>query len=163
MILKNNIEISVPPKKLWGFIADPVRIMSWNPKIRAVIPVTLGEPKAGSQYRIRYRLISGEDNYASELMEFEEPMRCVLHLKGGNLPARGYIQEIYQITEKGHGCLLTQTILIGQAGIFSPRSLHIRLRHLIGAGSARHYLQKLKKLAESSETGPASPFIQPSS
>ena len=159
MILKIKIEISVPPKKLWGVIADPVRIMSWNPKIRTVIPVTLGEPTAGSQYRIRYRLISGKGNYAGELMEFNKPAQCVLHLKGENLPARGYIQGIYQISEKRNGCLLTQTILIDQAGILFPRSLHIRLRHLLGANSARHYLRKLKKLAESSETDPASPFM----
>jgi hypothetical protein len=163
MILKNNIEISLPPKKLWAFIADPVRIMSWNPKIKTIIPVTLGEPKAGSQYRIRYRLISGEGNYAGELMEFEEPMRCVLHLKGGNLPARGYIQEIYQISEKGNGCLLTQTILIDQAGIWFFHSLRIRLSHLLGANSARRYLRKLKKLAEFSDAAPADPFVQASS
>lgn len=163
MILKNKIEISVPPKKLWGFIADPVRIMSWNPKIRTVIPITLGEPKANSQYRIRYRLLRGEGNYAGELMEFEEPVRCVLHLKGGNLPARGYIQEIYQISEKGKGCLLTQTILIDEAGIGFFPSLQIRLRHLLGANSARRYLRKLKQLAEFSDAGPADPFVQASS
>ncbi|NJD55996.1 MAG: SRPBCC family protein [Nitrospirae bacterium] len=162
MILKNKIEISVPPEKLWGFIADPVRIMSWNPKIRKVIPVTIGEPKAGSQYRIRYHLIGGEGNYAAELMEFEAPVRCVLHLKGGNLPTKGYIQEIYEITEKQHGCQLTQTILTDQAGIGFFRALHARLGHLLGSGSARRYLRRLKKLAESSETDQASPFVQAS-
>jgi hypothetical protein len=162
MVLKNRIEISVPPKKLWGLVSDPVRIMSWNPKIRTVIPVTIGEPRAGSQYRIRYHLFHGEGNYAAELMEFEEPVRCVLHLKGGNLPAKGYIQEIYEITEKQRGCQLTHTILIDQAGIFFLRALRVRLRHLVGPGSARRYLRKLKKLAESSETDPASPFVQAS-
>lgn len=162
MILKNKIEIAVPPKKLWGLVSDPMRIMSWNSKIRTVIPVTLGEPKAGSQYRIRYHLIHGEGNYAAELMEFEEPMRCVLHLKGGNLPVKGYIQEIYEITEKQQGCQLTQTILIDQAGTLFFRALRIRLRHLLGSGSARRYLRKLKKLAESSGTDPASPFVQAS-
>ncbi|HYQ47705.1 MAG TPA: SRPBCC family protein, partial [Thermodesulfovibrionales bacterium] len=155
MILKNRIEIAVPPKKLWGLISDPLRIMSWNPKVRTVIPVTIGEPKAGSHYRIRYHLIAGESNYAAELMEFEEPVRCVLHLKGGNLPAQGYIQEIYEIADTRQGCRLTQTILIDQAGLFFLRALHVRLRHLLGPGSARRYLRKLKGLAESSETDPA--------
>jgi hypothetical protein len=158
MLLKNTIEISAPSKKLWALISDPVRIMSWNPKIRTVIPVTLGEPKAGSQYRIRYSLVRGEGNYAGELMEFDEPERCVLHLTGGNLPAKGYIQEIYQITEKGRGCLFIQTILVDQAGICFLRSLPFRLRQVLGSGSARRYLRKLKGLAESSETDPASPF-----
>ena len=137
MILKNQIHISVPPKKLWGLISDPMRTLSWNPKIKTVIPITISEPRAGAQYRIRYHLIRGQGNYSAELMEFEEPVRCVLHLKGGNLPMKGYIQEIYEIAEMENGCLLTQTILVEQAGIHFPGFLKIRILNLFGAGSAR--------------------------
>ena len=150
MILKNQIQIFVPPEKLWTIVSNPARALAWNPKIKNVIPVTLGEPAAGSQYRIRYHLIRGDGNYSAELMEFEAPTRCVLHLKGGNLPMKGYLQEIYEIAEKEGGCILTQTILIDQAGVRLPGALKVRLSNLFGAGASRRYLQKLKGLAESS-------------
>jgi hypothetical protein len=149
MILRNQLHISVPPEKLWPLVSNPMRALSWNPKLRHVIPVTLGEPKAGSQYRIRYHLIRGEGNYSAEWMEYEKPGRCVLHLKGGNLPMKGYIQEIYEISEEKNGCMLSQTILIEEAGIRFPGILKIRISNLFGAGSARRYLQKLKGQAES--------------
>ncbi len=157
MILKNRIHIFAPPGRLWPLISDPVCALAWNPHLKTVIPVTLGERKAGSLYRIRYHLFRGESNYAAELMEFEEPMRCVLHMKGGNLPGRGYLQEIYDVSITEQGSMLTQTILIADAGLLFPSSLNIRLKNLIGNGSSRRYLRKLKGLAESSCADPASP------
>jgi hypothetical protein len=157
MILKNHLHISVSPEKLWPLVSNPMRALSWNPKLRHVIPVTLGEPTAGTQYRIRYHLVHGEGNYSAELMEYDEPVRCVLHLKGGNLPMKGYMQEIYEISAEENGCMLSQTILIEEAGIRLPGILKIRISNLFGAGSARRYLQKLKGLAESPQEAPAGP------
>ncbi len=154
MILSNHIHISARPEKLWDLVANPVHCMAWNPKIRKVIPVTLCEPRAGAQYRIRYHLVHGEKNYTAELMEYEAPMRCVLHLKGGALPGRGYIQEIYEIAYQNGGCDFTQTILIKQAGRLFPGSVKIRIMNFFGAGSAQRYLQKLKGLAESPRSEP---------
>jgi len=158
MVLKNRIEISVPPKKLWGLVSDPVRIMSWNPKIRTVIPVTIGELRAGSQYRIRYHLFHGEGNYAAELMEFEEPVRCVLHLKGGNLPAKGYIQEIYEITEKQRGCQLTHTILIDQAGIFFLRAAACQAKALGRPGFGATLSPETEKAGRIVRDRPGQPY-----
>ena len=157
MIMKNHIYISVRPEKLWDLVANPVHCMAWNPKIKKVIPVTLGEPRAGAQYRIRYRLVGGENNYTAEFMEYEKPVRCVLHLKGGTLPGRGYIQEIYEIADQENGCVFTQTILIEQAGRLFPGSVKMKIMNFLGADSARRYLQKLKRLAESSLSDRAVP------
>ena len=150
MTLHKKTKISAPAEKVWPWVSDPLLMLSWNPLIRKVIPVSLGEPKAGSLYRIRYYLLRGESNYSAELMEFEKPSRCVLHLEGGSLPKRGYIQEIYEIQETADGCFVSQTILIDEAGILFPRSLGIRFRHFIGRSSARRSLHKLEGLAESS-------------
>jgi len=156
MILHEKTKISAPAEKVWPFVSNPLLLCSWNPIIKTVIPVTLGEPKAGSLYRMRYCLLRGESNYSAELMEFEKPLKCVLHLKGGSLPKKGYIQEIYEIQKTTDGCFVSQTILIDQAGMLFPRSLGIRLRHFMGKASARRSLNKLKGLAESSLSDPAS-------
>jgi len=162
MILYEKTKISAPAEKVWPLVSNPLLLCSWNPIIKTVIPVTLGEPKVGSLYRIRYCLLRGESNYSAELMEFEKPLKCVLHLKGGSLPKKGYIQEIYEIKETTDGCFVSQTMLIDQAGMLFPRSLVIRLRHFIGKASARRSLNKLKGLAESSEDDPPSPSKIPS-
>ena len=151
MTLHKKTKISAPAEKVWPLVSDPLLMSSWNQLIRTVIPVTLGEPKAGTRYRIRYGLLWGESNYSAELMEFEKHSRCVLHLEGGHLPRKGYIQEIYEIQERPDGCFVSQTILIDLAGRLFPLSLGIRLRHFIGKASARRSLNKLKGLAESSE------------
>jgi hypothetical protein len=156
VILHEKTKISAPAEKVWPFVSNPLLLCSWNPIIKTVIPVTLGEPKAGSLYRMRYCLLRGESNYSAELMEFEKPLKCVLHLKGGRLPKKGYIQEIYEIHKTTDGCFVSQTILIDQAGILFPQSLGIRLRHFMGKASARRSLNKLKGLAESSLSDPAS-------
>ena len=162
MILHKKTIISAPVDKVWPLVSDPLLMLRWNHGIKTVIPITLGEPKAGSQYRIRYDLLRGESNYAAELMEFEKQTKCVLHLEGGNLPRKGYIQEIYEIHKTTDGCFVGQTILIDQAGMLFPRSLVIRLRHFIGKASARRSLNKLKGLAESSEYDPPGPSTIPS-
>jgi len=162
MILHRKTKISAAVEKVWPLVSNPLLMLRWNHGIKTVIPVTLGEPKAGSQYRIRYDLLRGESNYSAELMEFEKQAKCVLHLKGGNLPRKGYIQEIYEIHETTDGCFVSQTILIDQAGMLFPRSLVIRLRHFLGKASARRSLNKLKGLAESSEDDPPSPSKIPS-
>ena len=148
MFIKNKIQILAAPENIWDFITDPAIMMSWNPRIKAVVPVTLGKLRANSQYRIRYELGSRENNYFAEIMEYEECSRIVLHFEGGGLPKKGYIQEIYELTPNSKGTLLMQSILVEQAGCGIPAQLVIRLGNLIGKSSGKKYLSQLKHLAE---------------
>lgn len=150
MTVKNKIRMSVPPEKIWDLITDPMLMKAWNPRITAVVPITLGKPQPNSQYRIRYKLISRESNFLAEILEFEEPSRFVLHLSGGNLPRKGFIQEIYEIHQDSKGSLLKQTIFVEKGGTGLTGSLSLRLRNMIGASSGKKYLIRLRALAEAS-------------
>ncbi len=150
MIIKNKMRMSATPEKIWGFITDPMLMKTWNPRITAVVPITLGKPQPNSQYRIRYKLGAKESNFLAEILEYEESARFVLHLSGGNLPSKGFIQEIYEIHQDGKGTLLKQSILVEKGGIGLPRRLSLRIRNIIGGSSGKRYLGRLKELAEAS-------------
>ena len=149
MLIRNKIQISAAPEKIWGLVTDPLVMKTWNPRIVEAVPVTVGKPKANSQYRIRYNLGRRENNYLAEIMEYEEFSRLVLHLEGGNLPKKGYIQEIYELTLNNKGTLLTRTILIGQARTGLLSGLFLRLNNMIGRSSGKKNLNRLRALAES--------------
>jgi len=149
MIIKNKIRMSAPPEKIWSFITDPMLMKIWNPRITAVVPITLGKPQPNSQYRIRYKLGAKESNFLAEILEYEEPARFVLHLSGGNLPRKGFIQEIFEIHQDGNGILFKQSVLVEKGGLGLPRRLSLRIRNIIGASSGKRYLGRLRELAES--------------
>lgn len=142
--------MSAQPKKIWGLIVDPMTMKSWNPRISAVVPITLGKPQANSQYRIRYKLAAKESNFLAEILEYEDLARLVLHFSGGNLPKKGYIQEIYEILPDSKGTLLKQTVLIEKSGMGMAGRLSLRIRNIIGAFSGGKYLKRLRDLAEAS-------------
>ncbi|MDP2158728.1 MAG: hypothetical protein Q8K68_13590 [Nitrospirota bacterium] len=123
---------------------------TWNPRIIAVVPITPGKPHANSRYRIRYRLARKESNFLAEIMEYEDQARLVLHFSGGNLPRKGFIQEIYEIVSDSKGTLLMQTILIEKSGMGIVGRLGLRMRNIIGRSSGKRYLGCLRKLAEAS-------------
>jgi ligand-binding SRPBCC domain-containing protein len=147
MIIRNKIRISAPSEKIWDFIADPSAMKSWNPRIKEVVPVTLGRPKANSQYRIRYKLGGAESNYLAEIMEYEEFSKLVLHLEGGILPQKGFIQEIYNLTPDDSNTLLIQQLIIENSGRGMLSALLLRMRNMAGKTAGKKYLSKLKEIA----------------
>jgi uncharacterized protein YndB with AHSA1/START domain len=142
--------MSAPPENIWDLITDPMIMKTWNPRIRAVVPITLGKPQANSQYRIRYRLASRESNFLAEILEYESLERFALHFSGGNLPRKGFIQEIYEIIPDSKGTLLRQTVFMEKSGMGIAGRLSLRMRNIIGATSGKRYLSRLKELAEGS-------------
>ena len=147
MKIRNKIQIPFSQDRIWDLIADPALMKAWNPRIREVVPVTLGRPQANSRYRIRYRLGSRESNYFAEIMEFEESSRVVLHLEGGALPKKGYIQETFELVPNNKGTLLSQQILIERGGLSIPEQLMLRLRNRVGRTSGKKYLSLLLEMA----------------
>lgn len=150
MKIRNKIQLPFSQDNIWGLIADPAVMKAWNPRIKEVVPVTLGKPKANAQYRIRYRLGNRESNYLAEIMEYEEFSRYVLHFSGGNLPKKGYIQEIYEMYQDSKGTLLRQTVLIEKSGMGIAYRLSLRMRNIIGTSSGKRYLGCLRELAKGS-------------
>jgi hypothetical protein len=147
MILKGSVFIACSPEELWPHIREPRIRKEWDSRIRAVVPVSGGAPSAGSRFRIRFKLSGSESNFQAEIMEYAEPEKLVLHLSGGWLPFRGYIQEIYLLKEFQTGTLVKYSIEIHHPGIKLFLKSRIFLTHLLHSSSKRE-LRRLKDFAE---------------
>ena len=97
MVLRSRIQLSSSPEKVWAFVSDPAKIVLWNDRVKTIVPISAGPWAANSRFRMRYEIGSGPNNYLCEILEYERPARMVIHLKGGDLPARGYLQEVIEI------------------------------------------------------------------
>jgi len=117
MIFKDKIQINRPPEEVWQYIQSPALMKEWNPRIKAFVPVSWGEPAEGYRYRVRCKMIGSESNFLAEFMEYHKPAKLLIHLSGGNLPVKGYIQEVYELAENTRGTLLNQRIEVYNSGM----------------------------------------------
>jgi hypothetical protein len=149
MILKDKVQIDRPPIVVWRYLQSPARMKEWDPKIRAVVPVSWGEPAAGYRYRVRVKINGRESNFLAEFLEFQEPSKLLVHLSEGNLPVKGYIQEIYELTENTRGTLLRYRLEAHNSGrhIFS-NCLSLIVHYSFGIFSRGKHLRALKELVE---------------
>ena len=148
MILKDKIQIDRPPEKVWQYIQSPALMQKWNPRIRAFVPVSWGEPSEGYRFRVRYKMIGRESNFLAEYMEFQKPVKLLIHLSGGNLPVKGYIQEIYELAENTRGTLLKQRIEVYNSGINIFSGFTKILIHFFSRLSRKKHLRLLKDFTE---------------
>jgi hypothetical protein len=148
MILKDKIQIDRSPEEVWQYIQSPAFLKEWNPRIRAFVPVSWGEPAEGYRYRVRYKMIGRESNFLAEFMEYQKPVKLLIHLSGGNLPVKGYIQEIYELTENTRGTLLKQRIEVHNSGMHIFSGCMTIFIHFFSRFSGKKHLRLLKDFIE---------------
>lgn len=149
MVLRDRVEIKIPPEAVWSFISDPGQLQKWNGGIRAIIPISTGAWTAGSRWRVRYEFHGRESNYLAQALEFEKPTRLVIHLTGGDMPVNGYMQEIYELSPSEKGTVLRCNIALSGSGMHFLSGWAKFLSHHIFRPRRKRYLLKLKELAES--------------
>jgi uncharacterized protein YndB with AHSA1/START domain len=150
MILRDTVQVRCPPERVWRLIEDPERIKSWNPKIQRIAPISWGERSIGYRYRLTYVLGNRENDFLAEIVEYQKPVKLVIHLTEGNLPHDGYIREIYELSENKDGTLLKQRIEINNSDVNIFLQFLMVVIHRIGRPVAKKYLAGLKELAEGS-------------
>ncbi len=148
MLLRDKVQINSNPEVVWGYIASPDRLKSWNTKVKAIVPISREEWTEGFRYRVRYELYGREGNFLAEILEYKKPEKLIIHLTGGNMPVRGYVQEVYELSEHKDGTLLKLSFGIYNAGINIFSRSFIVISHLFGIKAGKKYLRKLKELVE---------------
>lgn len=148
MVLRDKVEIKSPPERVWPYISDPGRARKWNGGIRAIVPISAGEWTAGSKWRVRFEFRGRESNYLAEVLEFEKPMRLVVHMTGGDMPVNEYMQEIYELAPSEKGTVLRYNISLSGSGLNFLSALANFLSHHLFRPRRKRYLLKLKELAE---------------
>ncbi|MDA8431547.1 MAG: SRPBCC family protein [Nitrospiraceae bacterium] len=148
MVLRRKIELSCPPGAVWPFISDPRRIVLWNERMKTIVPVSPGPWAANSRFRMRYGIGEASSNFLCEILEYEEPVRMVIHLKGGDLPAHGYLQEIFELGEAQGRTLLKHEVGIYGGGRNLLSAALLFLSHHLPRSRGKKCLRRLKELAE---------------
>lgn len=151
MILNDKIQIDRSPEEVWQYIQSPALMKEWDPRIRAFVPVSWGGPSEGYRYRVRYKMVGRESNFLAEFMEYRRPERLVIHLSGGNLPAKGYIQDIYELAENTRGTLLKQRIEVYSSGMHIFSGCMTILIHFFSRFSRKRHLRLLKDFIENTQ------------
>ena len=148
MILKDKIQIDRSPEEVWRYIQSPELMKEWNPKVNAFVPVSWGEPAEGYRFRVRYKMFGRESNFLAEFMEYQKPVKLLIHLSGGNLPVKGYIQEIYELAENTRGTLLKQRIEVYNSGMHIFSGCMTICIHFFSRFSRKRNLKLLKDFIE---------------
>ena len=149
MVLKDKIQIDRPPVLVWRHLRSPAQIKEWDPKIKAVVPVSWGEPTEGYRYRARIKINGREGNFLAEFLEYQAPVKLLVHLTGGDRPVKGYIQEIYELTENTKGTLLRYRLeVFNSCGHIFSNLLTLFMHYTFGLFSRGKHLRALKALSE---------------
>ena len=148
MFLRDSIRINRPPENVWRYLEDPELMTLWNPKIKAVVPVSWGQRGRGHRYRIKYVMGGKEREVSAEIEEYQSPVKLVIRLTGGGLPPTGYAQEIYELSPEPGGTLLTQTIRVHNSGVNIFFRLLATFLQRFGKPTGKKYLAHLKELVE---------------
>ena len=146
--MREDIDIAAPVEVVWPLVSDPVRMAAWQPKIASVTPITAGEPRIGSRYRICFRTNGREQAFNSTIERFDPPVRVVL-LHEGQKDRR--VRETFDLapTPAGHTNLRHQ-IDLSNSGI--PWYLKPVVAFITRFGQPRGEgtLEPLKRQVESS-------------
>jgi carbon monoxide dehydrogenase subunit G len=148
MILHDKIQIDRSAEEVWQYIQTPALMQKWNPGIRAFVPVSWGEPAEGYKYRVRYKIIGRESNFLAEFMEYQRPVKLLVHFSGGSLSVKGYIQEVYELTENTRGTLLKHRIEVCNSGVHIFSGCMTLFIHFFNRFSRKRNLRLLKDFIE---------------
>ena len=148
MVLRSAIQLSCTPEKAWDFVSDPAMIVRWNDRIRTIVPISSGPWAANSRFRMRYEIASAAGNYLCEILEHDRPVRMVIHLTGGDLPSRGYLQEVFEIGEAQGRTVVKHEVALYGAGRNPFSSVLLFLSHLLPRSRGKKCLRRLKELVE---------------
>jgi uncharacterized protein YndB with AHSA1/START domain len=150
MILRDEIRIGRPAREVWNYIENPEHMMSWNPKVKKVSPMSWStERNLGFRYSIVYEMSGKASELQAEFTEYLPPSRLVIHLHGERLPREAYVEEIYELSEDSAGTtLLTQSIVMHNTGVNIFWRFIFFLISRFGHPVGKKYLETLREIIE---------------
>jgi len=147
--LADQIYINRPASTVWAFLEDPANMPLWNPKVKRVSPSSFSAPQQGYRYAITYQMRdrARASEFLAEFVHFEPFSKLVIRLTGPSSRDM-VIDEIYDLSERDGGTLLTQSIIIVNSGINIFFRFLIRLVQRWGKPTGKRYLETLRDIIE---------------
>lgn len=148
-----KVKIDAPAEIIWPFVADPIEMARWNPKLVAVDRSRDGPVTFGECYQIIYRMSSKETEMEAMVERVDRPFHLTIRQRSDDWDESRYALESYTLTESADRTRLTQHVDLSHAGVPLPIRLLIRLMTRFGRATGKPYLEKLKELAEAEVWG----------
>lgn len=148
MRLVEKVAIAAPAEVIWPYVADPVLVSVWNPKIVAVEREREGVVVEGERYGIAYRMT--RDVRAEVTVARCEPPTLVV-LRNEMVEPPGVVIETLELRPGTGGTHLSQSIDLSRAGIPLPVRALMWLIHRFGRPAdpdEPRYLEILRDLIE---------------
>jgi hypothetical protein len=148
MRLRQSTIISADASAVWPFLADPVMQADWNPKVVSIDRERSGPVRFGERFEMIYR-ISGRENQSRVEVTVAQPSEHVVFLHRVTWKsAEQVVEESYEISSRGNGVKVVQTIDLTRAGIPWPFRLLIWFINRFGWNTEEPYLDRLKRRVE---------------
>jgi hypothetical protein len=148
MRLRHSTIISADASAVWPFLADPVMQADWNPKVVSIGRERSGPVRFGERFEMIYRM-SGRDSPSRVEVTVAQPSQRVVFLhRVAWKSAEHIVEESYEISPRGSGVKVVQTIDLTRAGIPWPFRLLMWFINRFGRGTEERYLDRLKRLVE---------------
>ena len=150
MKLIDSIAVNAPAATVWAFLVNPENLPLWNPKVKRVSPASFSAPGPGYRYAITYQLHerTRATEFLAEFVRFEPLVKLVIRNTGGVGPRNQIIEEIYDLSERGGGTFLAQTVDIRNSGINVFFRLLIWFIQRWGKPTGKRYLETLRDIVE---------------
>jgi uncharacterized protein YndB with AHSA1/START domain len=150
MLIREEIDVHVPPERAWELISDPALHAKWNPHV--VATENSGTLALGSRYRVTYELSGRRSEFDAEVTEFAAPTRFVARLeerdKGDGKNWQRFIEESYTLKRHGERTHIRHDANIQHSGINT--FLRILIWLIMHMGKPQHptVLERFRDLAE---------------
>lgn len=148
MTLVHKTWIAARPADVWPWVADPLRVAEWNPKLVSIDRTRSGPLERDEAYTVIYRM-SRRDSEMRAVVTCEElPHRLEIELRDPEWRQTRFVVESYHLDEREGGTRVVQRIDLSHSGIAWPWRLLMGLLSRFGTPQGQPYLERLRELVE---------------
>lgn len=149
MKMRETVLIHATPEAIWPYVANPVLMSAWNPKIVSVNRMSEEPVRLGEQYVAIYAMGGKEREARVEVVACEPAGMLTLRHRTADAP-QGHVDVTYILRAKGTGTQVEERIDMGSSGLpWIMRALMWFIQRFgTPAGEGKPYLERLKDAAE---------------
>jgi|GEM_PF-3235137 len=148
MKLVDSTDINADAQLVWPFVADPVFMSMWNPKIVAVQREADEPVRQGERFSVTYQMSGRESPSNVEVIACEPFQRVVYRHTITQQSKEQVVEECYEISPRGNGVRVKQVMDISHSGIPLVFRILIWFIMRFGRSVGQPYMEKLKEAVE---------------
>ena len=139
-----GVDITSPPREVFGFIAEPCNMPLWYDAVDRVTQTTPGPHRIGTRYEVTRSLPGGQVHNDVEITEHNPNRLVTLESRAGPTPFR----YRYELQPNGQGTHVTLEGRISSAGLPGPLARVDSLATQLFKRGMKQNLSELKRIIE---------------